>query len=256
MSDDITSTTPETATEGETSSVGFNPTSYDIAPEDTALADTIRNFDPVFDTVGPVTGGEAMNLPETLSLDALNDDLRSRVEVELEGIAAPQREAATPRLVAQALYENAYEIRIAGGPGEDANDYQREQFAVLNDQYEIQQQIARIDEGLVDVIRWEPRFDELGKPIAPEAIFRTNGPLRDAEIMRKNELSYRLKLLRGSEGERRLQKALYETVQQTKILNEAEEIEVEAKALAASNERQKRVEERAASHAKFLRTER
>jgi hypothetical protein len=234
----------------------FELRSYEIDPGDQSLADEIANFDPVFDTKGPTSFSGSVRLPDSIRATGLPPHLRDPIMAQLANVPVDRREAEEQRLVNAALYENSLGLRIAGGPGEGANSYQRAKLGLTFDIEEAEREFIRLSTELAEVERWDNVFDERAGEAKPIAVERVRGQRRAAMEAQRAQLSRKLDQLNGLEGERRLQKALYEAVQERKSLQAQLDEDSEARTRADELLREERVSERAALYAKSKRTSR
>ena len=234
----------------------FELKSWDIAPEDQPLADQIASFDPVWDTKGPTSFSGSVKLPESIKATGLPPHLRDPIMAQLANVPVDRRDVEEQRLVSEALYQNSLGLRIAGGPGEGANTYQKAKFHLTFEIEEAEREFIRLTTELAEVERWDNTIDELTGEAKPVAVERVRGQRRTAMEAQRQIASRRLDALQGTEGERRLQKALYEAVQERKSLQAQLDEDREARTRADELLREERVSERAALYAKHRRTTR
>ncbi len=248
----------------DTTGSDFTLPSYDIAPEDQARAQELLaafNADPLA-TPSPVklTGGGAFKAPERFTLSILPPDKQGPIAAQLAQVPANVRADREHELVVEALKRNSTALRIKAGPGEGATPLEREQFAVAHDIDTLETEELAIRAELAEADRWVPVYDEItGQPVIDPAtgqqmvrrIDRVQGDRRKALEARAEELAYRANLLRGIEGDRRIQKALAQTIalekQQRQQLADRAEVERMADEIA----REKRIREQAETLAKF-----
>lgn len=228
----------------------FQMTSYDIAPEDQQLADEIANFDPVYDTKGPtsITGG--VKLPTSIKATGLPPHLRDPIVAQLANVPVDRRDAEEQRLVNEALYQNSLGVRIVCGPGEGANVYQRAKFQLTFEIEEAEREAIRLGNELAEVERWDNVTDEATGQTKTVAVEKLKGQRRAQVEAERQRLLRKLEALNGIDGERRLQRALHEAVQQRKSMQNQLDEDKEARELAVKMERERRVSERAALYAK------
>lgn len=239
----------------DTTGSDFTVASYDIAPEDRDRAEQLLNFDPL-SAPSPVrlTGGGAFKAPERFTLAILPPAKRGPIEAELANVPLSDRAQREHELVTSALKQNSVELRIKAGPGEGATELDRAQFAVARDIHELETKELAIRAELAGVEKWVPVYNEItGEAVIDPktgqqqlvAVERVQGARRKALEDEVRELAYRAELLRGIEGDRRIQKALQATIEAEKErerqLAEREEI----KRLADDLARDKRVREQA-----------
>jgi len=234
----------------------FQVTSYDIAPEDQQLANEIASFDPVYDTKGPTTLNGSVKLPTSIKATGLPPHLREPIMAELANVPEHRRDAEEQRLVNEALYQNSLGVRIVCGPGQDANVYQREKFALTFEIEEAEREAVRLGNELAEVERWDNVTDAATGQSKPVAVEKLQGQRRSAVEAQRQNILRRLEALQGIEGERRLQKALHQAVQDRKGLTDQLDRDKEARAMAEKMLREEQIAERAALYAKHMRTTR
>ncbi|UYV14447.1 hypothetical protein [Porphyrobacter sp. ULC335] len=248
----------------DTTGSDFTVPSYDIAPEDQARAQELlsaSNADPNA-TPSPVklTGGGAFKAPERFTLSILPPDKQGPIAAQLAQVPAHLRAEREHELVVGALKQNSTALRIKAGPGEGASPLEREQFAVARDIDALETEALDIQRQLAEVQKWVPVYNEItGEPVIDprtgqqqvKAVEIIQGDRRKALEARVNELAYRADLLRGVEGDRRIQRALAQTIelekQQRQRLAEREEVKRRAEEIS----RQKRIDKQAETLSRF-----
>lgn len=248
----------------DTTGSDFTVPNYNVAPEDEPRAQELLsafNSDPLA-TPSPVklTGGGAFKTPERFTLAILPPDKQAALASQLAQVPADQRADREHELVAEALRKNSIELRIRAGLGEGASPLQREQFALARDINALEAEELEIQRQLAEVEKWVPVYDEItGEPVidprtgqqAVKAVERVQGDRRKALEARSKELLYRVSLLKGVEGDRRIKRALAETIelekQQQQQLADRAEVERVAEEIA----REKRIRQQAETLAKF-----
>lgn len=249
----------------DTTGSDFTVASYEIAPEDRDRAEQLLNFDPL-STPSPVrlTGGGAFNAPERFTLGILPPAKRGPIEAQLASVAMSDRAQREHELVTAALKQNSVELRIKAGPGEGATELDRAQFSVARDIHELETKELAIQAELAEVEKWVPVFNEVtGEPVIDPstgqqqlvAVERVQGARRKALEAEAQELAYRADLLRGIEGDRRIQKALQATIEAEKQREQQLAEREEIKRLADELAREKRVREQAELLAKHKGTQ-
>lgn len=247
---------PTSAPEGEVSS-NYTPKTYDIAPEDAALAESLVNQDPFRDLTGPATSNVSLKVPDVIPREWLSPSVRAQVEARLEEVPANGRTVqAEQAIMRDELKRYDYAVKVWGGPGPDANDYQQERFLIENEIYEAQSRLVERQSALAEIIRHDRKTHAETGEVYDEPVYRVRGDARSATEHEVSELRQRLALLQGPEGSRRLAKARWHAVENAKKLQAEADIDREAQALAKSEARAARVAERAAGYRKFEDTER
>lgn len=229
----------------------FELQTFDIDLADQPLADEIRNFDPVFDTSGPTSIKGAVALPTGIKATGLPPHLRDPIIAKLANVPANDRDAEEARLVRAALYQNSLELRVAAGPGEGANAYQKAFFLLEFDRYEAQREIDRIGMLLGEV---DENASVVTDPVTGQQKVETRhkiqGQRRQALEAEFSRALHRHAQLYGLEGERRLQRALYEAVAERKAATAQLDEQREAKELGARLAREERIRRMGEAYAK------
>lgn len=246
----------------DTTGSEFEPTSYDIAPEDLELAERLAQFDPLA-VPSPVklTGGGAFKAPERFTMSILPPDKRDGIASKLAQVPADLRSQREHELVLEALKQNSVHIRVKAGPGEGATPVERERFLIAREVYDLEKEEARIYAQLAEVERWVPVFDENGEQVIDpktgqqkvQAVELVQGDRRKAMEARAAEIRRQIALLDGFEGDRRLQRALKATVEAEKARQQQLAEEQEARRMADQINRDERIKAKAEVYAKHRR---
>jgi hypothetical protein len=234
----------------------FELKSWDIAPEDQALADEITGKDPVFGNSGPTTFSGSVKLPDTIRATGLPPHLRDPIMAQLANVPESRRDAEEKRLVHAALYENSLGVRIVCGPGQGADPYWRARFALTFEIEEAEREAIRLGNELAEVERWDNVADERTGERKPVPVEKLQGERRRAVEAQRQLVLRKLDSLNGIEGERRLAKAKFEAVEEAKALRAQLADDKEAKKRADEQLREERIAERANLYAKHRRTTR
>lgn len=231
----FTDTTPPTPltpdTTGSSDTFAKMP-SYDIAPEDRELAESITKFDP-HSVPSPIEVEGEFRAPERMTARALPDAMRHAVEQQLVGIpAGAAREQREHDLTMEALRGNSLGIRVRLGAG--TNQYQRETFALQRDIEKLEADAN----GIMNQLNAVVRLDVVGvNPATGEqltnTVYRVEGDNRRGLELRHAELMRNLAALEGIEGDRRLKRALHEAVESEKTARAQLSRMSKAKAMAA-----------------------
>ncbi len=249
MFTDTTPPTPLTADTTGSSATFEKMPSYDIAPEDRELADTITKFDP-HSVPSPIEVKGEFRAPERLTSRALPDAMRHEVEQKLHGLTGDVREQRDHDLTMEALRKNSLGIRVRLGLGAGANQFQRETFALQRDIEKLEADAA----GIIDALNEVVRFDVVGvNPATGEqltnTVYRVEGDNRRGLELRHAELMRNLAALEGVEGDRRLKRALFDAVESEKTARATLSRMAKAEALAADMLEQEEVSRLATSFA-------
>lgn len=262
--EDINTATASTRLALDTSGSDFTVPSYNVAPEDEPRAQELLsafNSDPLA-TPSPVklTGGGAFKTPERFTLAILPPEKQAALASQLAQVPADQRAEREHELVLAALQKNSLELRIKAGPGAGATPLEREQFGLAREIHELETEELEIQRQLAEVEKAVPVYNETtGEPVIDpltgkqmtKLVDRIQGDRRKALEARVKELAYRADLLRGPEGDRRIQRALAQTIELEKQQRQqlADRAEVERRAEEIS--RQKRIDKQAEALARF-----
>jgi hypothetical protein len=187
--------------------------SYDIAPEDQELANSIANFDHN-NVPSPIEAEGDFRVPERFTARALPDGLRQEVERQLVGLPAGEaRDSKEHELTMQALRKNSLGVRVRLGLGAGANKFQRETFAIQRDVEQLEAEATGILNSLAEVVSYEVTgTDPVTGEQKTKPTYRINGDRRRGMELRHAELTRHLAALDGIEGDRRLKRALFEAV--------------------------------------------
>lgn len=248
----------------DTTGSDFTLNDYAIPPEHQARAQELMdqfNANPIA-APSPVrlTGSGSFKEPERFTAGMLPPDKRTAVEQELAKVPLSIRADREHELVAEALQANSMALRIKAGLGEGSTEFEREQYAVAREIHELEQREIELRLQLAEVEKFVPVYDEIsGKPVFdPQTGQQKLTPVEAVRGERRRgfenaiaELVHRIELLRGIEGDRRIQKALRNTVlaeaRQKQQLADRAEIERRAEELA----REKRLNQQAELLARF-----
>jgi hypothetical protein len=241
----------------------FTPTSYELPAEDKARGEQLLaefNANPLA-APSPVEASESIKFraPETLTAAILPPEKRAEVERKLGNVSGSLRAEREDQLVREALIENSKAVRVRAGVGEGASPLQREQFALAGDIDRHEREYLDIQSQLAEVEKWVPVFDDTGKPVIDpdtgqqqvKAIEKIKGDRRGGMEARAQELLYRIGLLNGVEGDRRIQRALAATIEAEKANAQQLAERKEAKQMAEDMAREERVRRNAESIARM-----
>lgn len=254
MVSDNSTPTPSLESEGATN---YTPKSYDIAPEDAKLADSLVNQHPVYDLSGNASVVGSIKLPSEFTREMFPTDVRAQVDARLSEVPVKDRTPQTEQAIMRQEAERyAHAVRVWAGPGEDANGYQQELHSVQYDIWEAQTRLVEREAALSEIIRHDRKEDPATGELYDEPVYRIRGDMRTATEHEVAEYRHRIALLEGSEGRRRLAKAKYEAVEHAKKVRDEGAIDAEARQLAKADARAARVADRASAYRKFEETER
>lgn len=234
---------------------GFEIDDYAIEPEDQALADEIRNFDPVFDVPGSATIKGNVKLPTKLTLSALSPDMRAPIEARLAETHPDRRDALEQELVAGMVYGAVHEGRMRRGAAGARNAYEREWFAISIQSRELEREWSslQLKLGEIDHVRHDtdPRTGKVAKVI----VNKVEGYARQQMEGRLSAIQRHVDALNGYEGERRLAKALKEAIRETKAQRARVEELREVDRRSAEMVREDRINEAAKRRAAIRKSE-
>lgn len=269
--DDNNSTSPASGSAGDggpATSYGITETvlaggsdikvrSYAIAPEDAEIADRIRNIDPVDDLPGPGSVKGSRPLPD-ISINGLSPAMREEVKARLVGVPTADYAEAEKSAIQELLTERRVESRILSGVGGAATDYHREWVAISQDYRALAREYNLITQEMTRVSHYDTVVNEQGKAEA-KPVYAMSEARQIGSAKYLADLSYRMGLLvkedgtHGVEAERRLQRALYDSVEQEKSNRARIEEHAEAKRRADDILREERINKRAEMFAKHKR---
>jgi hypothetical protein len=179
--------------------------------------------------------------------------MRQAITSQLVGLTGAAREAREAELVMNAVSNLALDARVRQGPGVGANAYQVEMFHQANTLRQLDQEQRRIMSQLtaVDGYKTGAVDPPTGEPTA-EKIYSYQGDRRRALEIRLGEIAEEVADLEGAAGDRRMRKALERAVDDVKKSRDQHAIFQEAKARAAHNAREARINQLAAGLGKSL----
>lgn len=229
----------------------FEVPSYVIEPEDKHIADAILAMDPIREVPSPFKGFENVKQPE-LTLSSLPPELRTSVEQQLAHVPIRKREGAEATLVRAALEHNSRLVRSEAGVGEGALPFHKMLAEQAANYRQLGREFNSIGEQLVEVVRYDVRFDPNTGERVPVPVYAVEGLAREKLVRQQEQLSYRMDLLEGIEGQRQRQKALKETVELVKQREAQLAEEAEVQAGAEAKVREDRLAKRIAARARML----
>lgn len=190
--------------------------SYDIDPADTAIATELTTFDPVYEMAGPVEMLGDVRLPATVSANALPPAMRDPIHAAMAKAPPESRARIEQEMVAKALYQNSLELRIKGGPGANATEYQREICAVLSEIHNLNTERWKLETELAEVSGFDTVIDPVTGVATAVPIERMVGERRKGWQERIRLIDHQVAQLEGAEGKHRKAKALFNSVQTRK----------------------------------------
>jgi hypothetical protein len=199
---------------GLPSAAPFEVPTYDTAPGDQPYVDRVLSMDPVRDVPGPATLKGDMKVPAKFTLAMLpQGELREQVERRLRMVPPSKYEESQHEFVREALYNNSLSVRASMGVSSEALPYWKEMADIAAEGRQAVREFDRLALQINEVARHETRLNEATGDYEPVPVMRLEGDGRTAALRRMEELSYKLKLLEGIEGERRLKRAMLATVE-------------------------------------------
>lgn len=228
----------------------FEVPTYDIDPADQHIADAILAADPVTEVAGPFSGLEG-KLNVEPKLTSLPDHLRAKVERQLAMVPASRYAESEREFVTAALKEHSLTVRTQVGVAGTALPVHKARAEVANQYRDLAKQFDHIAFKLGHVREYETVVNEKGER-QPIPVYTFEGAARDALIRQQEDLNYHMNLLAGPEGQRRIQKALKESIAVYKQRDAAQAEEAEVQSLAEKLVRESRIQRRAAMRAKTI----
>lgn len=238
----------------------YTPPSYDIAPDDKQIAEGILAMDAFDDVASGASFPSSLKL-SSLKTTALPPELRNKVEADLNDIAFDQRAGKEAELVAKAIRSVRGTTRRLIGNGPNALPYHSELLTIANEHEDAERESDRIFADLAEVSHHETTFNEVTGKQEAVPVFAVQGDRRRAMETRLKELAYKSSLLvdadgkHGIEAQRRLAKALQESVGVVKRQKQDAYELAEAKRRAVAHEQERRINERAEQFARHSRNE-
>jgi hypothetical protein len=233
MTDD--NDTDDTHVEGSTN---YTPPSYAIDPADMDIANAILSQDPAT-LPGTGTVSKGFKFPPITSTDALPPHLRDAARAKM-GANVSERDA-----IIAVLRENAVEFRSKTGFAPTVDPFFHELANVTREFNDMLAEYNRMSDEIAASVTYEK--DEDGNP---KAVIGLSAARQRAIKIRQQSLEHRMDLLskdgeHGIEAQRRLDKALHESVERRKAqaAQQAEHREVDARARQIA--RDERVEAKA-----------
>ncbi|RVT93426.1 hypothetical protein [Sphingomonas crocodyli] len=224
---------------------------YAIDPADQHIANEIQNFDPVYDTPGTVTVKGLVKLPSKVGVSALPPQYADPIRQKLADTTEPKRAALEEELVNKALYDIALTNRVKNGPGPlsmGATIYAQEFFQVAKEEMDLQQEFLSLSQQLAEVDHVRHVTDEQTGQKSEVIVNKVAGAARARMEARVAEINLHLKSHEAG-AERRLAKALKESVEARKALDAAVAEEAEVEQMATAMVRDERIKERATKRA-------
>ena len=225
-------------------------TSYDIDPADAHIADEITTMDPLsLPSAHEIIGNPRM--PTEITLSALPPKLRAAAQAKM-GVRVSEAQA-----VQSVLRDNALDIRSRGGFAASVPPYWHEHGTLTREHNDLLARFDKLSGELAESVRYEKGDD--GKP---KAVVGMSEARQRAITLQQRELLYRAGLLfdtdgrPGPEGQRRLDKALLDSVAQRKAQAAQIAEHKEADEMARKIARDERIAGRAEGLAKRYRTQR
>lgn len=241
---------PEDET-GTTVGSSFDVPSYELtSDEDRAIAAEILARDPVYDVPGPTTLKGAVKVPDRFTLAMISDaDVREDIERQVAQQPASNRAAAEQDLLRKALEAQRLDLCVKAGLGDGASPFHREQVTLAAEVRKIDQESDRLIAELVASKDAELRPDPETGEMKPVAVPLLSMAGIERNTRRLNELLYErsLKVAGGVEYDRRVAKALQESVEVEKARREQLEDEAEIAHRLRKEERENRINARVAT---------
>jgi hypothetical protein len=229
-----------------------NETTPDTPSVPVPTVDELACFDP-YASPSPVVADDSVRITAEPSLGMLSPEMKQRVTERLAGVPVERHAEVTQSLVLNELREHSLELRIKGGLGPNANEYEREYFCIAREAYDLDQEAARIEADLEDVVGYSSAFDETGEPVAVP-VYRLAPDTLKGRAEYLQSVRYRRSQLER-ESERRLNEAAEreraKRIEQNSRIAEDREV----KQLAAEMQRRSRIEAKAATIANNRRHE-
>lgn len=242
-------TTPEDSTAADYSGPdhGFG--------DDNALADEIMQQDWYADNPSPHNlsrmGLREWDLP--ITVEGLAPAMREPILKQLVGLTPEQRAQREPQLIRAAIEEHSKDTRILTGLGDGATPLAKAQVSIAYREQELVRRLDALNERLAAVRGANAVTDPATGQTTMVPIPAYSAEQRHIAAVEITKLAGELGVLRGSGGQRELDEALAETIEQVKEQQQqaADLAEVDRRAREAIRDEQ--ISARAAVRAKHLR---
>ncbi|WP_151895487.1 hypothetical protein [Sphingomonas sp. NIC1] len=202
----------------------------------------LASFDPQ-SSPSPVVADDSVKITAQPSFDMLSPDMKARVTEKLTTIPVARHIEMMPGLVMDELRQHSLNLRMKGGLGPSANEYEREYFCIAREAYDIDQEMARTHAEMEEVTGYSHATDDDGQPIAVP-IYRFALETRQGRAEHLQALRHKRSQLERESAER-LRLAGERERAKRHNLNELAAIEREARTRADELDRDARIDERA-----------
>lgn len=225
--------------------------SYEIAPEDQHHVDALLAIDPINGIEGAHDIPQGWNALGPLKLTALPEPLQAEVEAKLAHVPAEQREAKEAEFTAEAIRAMRPALRLKTGLGPSASPYHREMLAIAREYTDAVEELGRLQDELTAVSHHRTEIDPVTGEAKAIPVYRVSEARRRGIADQMTALTSRMTLLHKADGEpgyeaaKRLQQAMYESVQARKEVSRQVEERAEVKRRAADINREERINEQA-----------
>ena len=223
--------------------------------DDNALADEILQQDWYADNPSAHDtsrmGARRWELPTTV--DGLTPDMREPILKQLIGVKPEQRAHLETQLVRKAIEERSKDVRILTGLGDGATPLAKAQVNIAYRARELARRISATQSELDEVTGSKAVTDHSTGQTVMQPLYRLTGELRYKATEEVNRLKGELSVLNGPEGDKELEQALRESVDQVKDQRQAAADLVEIDRRARESIREDELNARAELHAKHLR---
>lgn len=232
---------------------------YAIAPEDIPLRDAVLAIDPINGVPTPHQIPDGWGHGLTFKLTALPPEMQAEVRAKLASVAPDQRAAAEAGLTAEAIRARRGAIRIQTGVGPSALPYHREMVAIAREYTDLLATFNRRQAELDEVASHQTTVDPTTGKAEAVPVYRVQGARRAAYEAEQAQTIYRLSMLQnadgtpGIEGQRRMQRAMHESVQLLKERQEAIADRAEVERRTKEQVREERINTLVASRVRMAR---
>lgn len=186
--------------------------------EDNAIADQIKSMDWYADNPSAHNtsrmGWSKWELPT--SVESLSPEMAAPINKRLAGLTPEQRAEREPALVREALVEASKDARILTGLGDGATPFAKAQVSLAYREQELARRIADWQSQLEEVTGNKAVTDPTTGQQTMQPVYRLTGEGRHKATLQVQELTRQLAVLKGPEGDRELEEALRESVEQVK----------------------------------------
>lgn len=226
-------------------------TATPAAPSDEptqAEMDAFNRFDPIHDIPSPIQLVGNVKLTSTPTMASFSPEQQVQIR---ERMGNNHSEASTSAAIHSFLLDQRRNLLIKGGAGEGATQTQRTMLEQARRVGDLNDEIARIDAALNEVVRHDTVTDPDGT-VRAVPVYQKQGEARRGFEARKIELAREMALIAGVQGDKELKDANRADALNVRAARQQIDEFQEAEALAKKIARDGRVQRMAETKARFL----